>query len=126
MISLKKMFFFLYIKVVACSGNSGHNVEYVLRLADWMRETLPKVKDDHLYTIELHIRHIIKERNLCLKSMMNDENCNTHKVAPIKEDAETKNSDTESDSATSDSESTTSNTDFSSKVLNKKLRCVKV
>ena len=42
--------------MVGCSGATGHNVEYVLRLADWFRLNFPDVMDDHLFTIETHIR----------------------------------------------------------------------
>ena len=101
-------------------------MEYVIRLADWMRETLPEVSDDHLYTIEFHIRRLIKEQNLCMKSMMRDEKCRTHQPEAASEDVETEQKDSESDSATSDGESTANTSDFSSKVLKKKLRCVKV
>jgi len=60
-------------QIVSASGASGHNVEYVLRLADWMRDTFPDVVDVHLYTLEMVIRKLIKERNLDLESMMNKE-----------------------------------------------------
>ena len=60
------------MQVVTSSGASGHNVEYVLRLADWFRSTLPGVRDDHLFTLEMHVRHKIKERNLCVKAMMRE------------------------------------------------------
>jgi hypothetical protein len=33
-----------FFQVVTCSGNTGHNVEYVLRLADWIREQIPDVR----------------------------------------------------------------------------------
>jgi len=64
-------------QVVNSSGNSGYNVEYVLRLADWMRDVLPDVVDGHLYTLELHIKSIITERKFCLKAMMKNEKCCT-------------------------------------------------
>ena len=59
--------------MVECKGPTGHNVEYVLRLADWFRLSLPDVLDEHLFTLESHIRHVIKERKLCVKSMMREE-----------------------------------------------------
>jgi hypothetical protein len=31
-------------QVVTSRGNTGHNVEYVLRLADWIRDQLPEVR----------------------------------------------------------------------------------
>merc|ERR1719436_2316099 len=60
-------------QVVASSGPSGHNVEYVLRLADWVHQELPKVEDEHLFSIEEEIRLTIKERNLSLKFLMGEK-----------------------------------------------------
>jgi len=60
-------------QVVNATGPAGHNVEYVLRLADWVHETLPEVRDDHLFDIETHVRLKVKERNLCLKSLMGEK-----------------------------------------------------
>ena len=111
--------------MVNSSGNSGHNVEYVLRLADWMRDSLPDIADDHLYTIEFHIQRIVKEKNLCIKSMMKDEKCSKHSPSVIKDIAR-EEKESESDDVSSDNESTSNTSDYSSKVLNKKLRCVKV
>jgi hypothetical protein len=33
-----------FFQVVTSKGNTGHNVEYVLRLADWIRDQLPEVR----------------------------------------------------------------------------------
>ena len=60
-------------QVVTSSGPSGHNVEYVLRLAEWLHTTLPSIHDDHLFSIEDHVRRKVKERNLCLKTLMGDK-----------------------------------------------------
>lgn len=60
-------------QVVTSSGPSGHNVEYALRLAEWMHSTLPSVHDDHLFSIEVHVRLKVKERNLCLKTLMGEK-----------------------------------------------------
>ena len=38
---------------VGCVGRTGHNVEYVLKLAEWARETFPDVEDKHLYGLEV-------------------------------------------------------------------------
>lgn len=107
-------------QVVYSSGNSGHNVEYVLRLADWMRETLPDIQDDHLYTIESHVHKIIKEKNLCIKSMMKNEICTTHSPSStIKDKASDEREAEIVDESTSDNESTSNNSGHSSKVANK-------
>ncbi|XP_029352075.1 glutathione-specific gamma-glutamylcyclotransferase 1 [Echeneis naucrates] len=39
-------------QIVLRSGKSGHNLEYLLRLAQFMRTTCPHVKDHHLFSIE--------------------------------------------------------------------------
>jgi len=60
-------------QVICSSGPSGHNVEYVLRLADWFHQMLPNVYDDHLFSIETQLRIKIKERNLCMKTLMGEK-----------------------------------------------------
>ncbi|XP_076128953.1 glutathione-specific gamma-glutamylcyclotransferase 1 [Alosa pseudoharengus] len=39
-------------QIIVCKGNSGHNIEYLLRLAEFMRTTCPDVEDTHLFSIE--------------------------------------------------------------------------
>uniref|UniRef100_UPI00398F8327 glutathione-specific gamma-glutamylcyclotransferase 1-like n=1 Tax=Pristiophorus japonicus TaxID=55135 RepID=UPI00398F8327 len=39
-------------QIVGCRGHSGHNLEYLLRLAQFMRCTCPEVRDQHLFAIE--------------------------------------------------------------------------
>lgn len=47
-------------KVIAFSrGPSGTNREYLFRLAQWQKENLPHVKDDHLYELERATRKVI-------------------------------------------------------------------
>ena len=41
--------------MVSSTGPSGHNVEYLLKLAEWMHAALPDVWDDHLFTIEQQV-----------------------------------------------------------------------
>lgn len=57
-------------QVVSSTGPSGHNVEYLLKLAEWMHAALPEVWDDHLFTIEQQVRKLVKQRGLCLQSLM--------------------------------------------------------
>jgi cation transport protein ChaC len=59
-------------QIVECSGPSGHNVEYLLRLAGFMHEFLPEAVDEHLFTLEFLVRSRIKEQNLCLKTLMGE------------------------------------------------------
>jgi len=36
-------------QVIACNGYCGHNIEYVMRLADFMRTHIPEETDPHLF-----------------------------------------------------------------------------
>ena len=56
-----------------CFGKTGHNVEYVLKLAEWARATLPEVPDEHLYGLEAIIRRKARERGLVLENLMNKD-----------------------------------------------------
>lgn len=53
-------------QVTECKGEAGHNIEYVLRLAEFFRDNLPEVIDDHLFTLEYLVRKRMKEENICL------------------------------------------------------------
>ncbi|XP_061486883.1 glutathione-specific gamma-glutamylcyclotransferase 1-like [Rhineura floridana] len=39
-------------QIIVSSGRSGHNIEYLLRLADFMRYCCPQAEDEHLFAIE--------------------------------------------------------------------------
>lgn len=39
-------------QIAVCRGKSGHNLEYLLRLAEFMRASCPQVEDHHLFSIE--------------------------------------------------------------------------
>lgn len=59
-------------QIVRCRGPSGHNVEYLLRLADFMRTELKgaHVVDDHLFDLETLVRDLLDEQNICVNSLM--------------------------------------------------------
>ncbi|KAK3854806.1 hypothetical protein Pcinc_038731 [Petrolisthes cinctipes] len=59
-------------QVIQSSGPSGHNVEYVLRLAEFMRLHVPEGYDEHLATLETLVRLRIKENNMCLNTLMGE------------------------------------------------------
>lgn len=46
-------------QIAICQGKSGHNLEYLLRLADFMRESCPHVQDDHLFNIEAAALNVV-------------------------------------------------------------------
>lgn len=39
-------------QIAICRGSSGLNIEYLVRLAEFMRLYCPEVKDEHLFSIE--------------------------------------------------------------------------
>lgn len=39
-------------QIAVCRGKTGHNLEYLLRLAEFMRRFCPHVDDPHLFSIE--------------------------------------------------------------------------
>ncbi|XP_068198458.1 glutathione-specific gamma-glutamylcyclotransferase 1 isoform X2 [Antennarius striatus] len=39
-------------QIAVCRGKTGHNLEYLLRLAEFMRSSCPHVEDSHLFSIE--------------------------------------------------------------------------
>lgn len=59
-------------EIVDCCGASGHNVEYLIRLANFMRDELNGVivEDDHLFELERMVRSILAERNVSIGSLM--------------------------------------------------------
>ncbi|XP_019407869.1 PREDICTED: glutathione-specific gamma-glutamylcyclotransferase 1 [Crocodylus porosus] len=46
-------------QIIVSSGRAGHNMEYLLRLADFMRYFCPQVEDEHLFSIEEAIVSIL-------------------------------------------------------------------
>ncbi|CAD6992989.1 unnamed protein product [Ceratitis capitata] len=57
-------------QIVECRGPSGHNVEYLLRLADFMREEMPDVVDPHLFELEFLVLEKLNQRQIPLWSVM--------------------------------------------------------
>lgn len=59
-------------QIVECRGPSGHNVEYLIRLADFMRNDLQDaaISDDHLFELEHLVREMLVEKNICISSLM--------------------------------------------------------
>uniref|UniRef100_A0A1A7WP69 Gamma-glutamylcyclotransferase n=1 Tax=Iconisemion striatum TaxID=60296 RepID=A0A1A7WP69_9TELE len=39
-------------QIAVCRGKTGHNLEYLVRLAEFMRNSCPHVEDRHLFSIE--------------------------------------------------------------------------
>ena len=57
-------------QVVSSKGKAGYNVEYVTRLADFMRDNIPESNDKHLFDLDRHVRRILKETNVAVESLL--------------------------------------------------------
>lgn len=57
-------------QILECEGSSGSNAEYLLRLADFMREEIPEALDDHLFSLERLVRKFAADMKVCLNSLM--------------------------------------------------------
>lgn len=59
-------------EIADSQGASGHNVEYLIRLANFMRDELKGVvvDDEHLFQLEQIVRDILAERKICVYSLM--------------------------------------------------------
>lgn len=51
-------------------GPSGHNAEYLLRLALFMHEEIPGVRDEHLFELERLLLEEIYRKEIPLSSLM--------------------------------------------------------
>lgn len=60
-------------QIVAARGPSGHNIEYLLRLAQFMRDELPHAVDDHLFELEKLVRDEIIKQKICIYSVMGNQ-----------------------------------------------------
>lgn len=108
-------------QVAECKGEAGHNIEYVLRLAEFFRDNLPEVNDDHLFTLEALVRQRMKEKNLSVNGEMLSSKVTTAKEAlPIAQEAEQPVQQEDGDQVRRDS------FQYQARVPPKKLLCLKV
>ena len=47
-------------QIIQCSGKSGTNAEYVLKLASTMKEIAPGVHDEHLFSLEKKVLSLLQ------------------------------------------------------------------
>ena len=106
------------MQVTECKGEAGHNIEYVLRLAEFFRENLPEVIDDHLFTLETLIRKRMKENNI---SFTEDE-----RVAQAKEKVLSPADQAAQPDNNANQEIRRDSFQYLSRVSPKKLLCLKV
>lgn len=45
--------------IATAIGKIGHNIEYLFRCVDFMRESLPDVEEEHMYALDKAVREII-------------------------------------------------------------------
>lgn len=57
-------------QIVECHGPSGHNVEYLVKLAIFMRNEIPHANDDHLFELEYLVRDILDKKRIPLSTLM--------------------------------------------------------
>lgn len=57
-------------QIIDCKGTCGYNVEYVTRLADYVRKYIPEDRDDHLFYLDYLVRTLLKKRNVPLESRL--------------------------------------------------------
>ncbi|XP_019765205.1 glutathione-specific gamma-glutamylcyclotransferase 1 [Dendroctonus ponderosae] len=65
-------------EIISSKGPSGHNVEYLIRLAEFMRLHFPGKHDAHLFSLEDRVLALVKENQMCLDTLMGSgEGCIT-------------------------------------------------
>lgn len=89
-------------QILECKGPSGPNAEYLLRLADFMRDEIPEALDEHLFSLERLVRKFAADMKICLRTLMGEP--------PQEEKAEVK--------------AIVPSFQFASRIPEKKLRCV--
>ena len=57
-------------KIIWCLGRSGHNVEYVTRLADFVRKYIPQDRDPHLFDLDTCLRRILRKNQDWLQTVL--------------------------------------------------------
>lgn len=60
-------------QIVECRGPSGHNVEYLMRLAFFMRDEVPGADDEHLFELEAIVRRELAARCISMSDVMGTE-----------------------------------------------------
>ncbi|KAJ8981476.1 hypothetical protein NQ317_007002 [Molorchus minor] len=102
-------------QIIDCSGPSGHNVEYLVRLANFMRDHFSDNHDAHLFNLEKEVLSLIDRKNMCLNTLMGSgEGC----VTFIKRNTSSRSSDR------NDEEDRTDSFEHTTRIEEKTLRCL--
>jgi len=59
-------------QIVNSKGQSGYNVEYVTKLADFYKENIPKETDPLLFNLDRRIRQILNKKGISLHSLYSE------------------------------------------------------
>lgn len=94
-------------QIANASGPSGHNVEYLVRLAMFMREEIPGVHDEHLFTLEKLVHEELARQKQCISLLMGNH------PPQIRRDSH-------------ESQRRPINFEFTTKVQEKRLRCLNI
>lgn len=92
------------LQILECRGSSGPNAEYLLRLADFMRDEIPEALDDHLFSLERLVRKFAGDMKICLRALMGENGESREEKAEVK--------------------AVVPSNQFASRIPEKKLRCV--
>ena len=104
-------------QIVDCRGPSGYNVEYVLRLANFMKHHFPECEDNHLFSLEEEVLRRVNDKKMCLRTLMGDgEGC----VTFVKEERR------RSTDSTDDNQERIETFQHTTRVPEKTLRCLNI
>lgn len=62
----------LAAQIISCRGPCGHNIQYVLRLSNYMREHIPEESDPHLFGLVERIEAQCRARGLDVEELIED------------------------------------------------------
>ncbi|KAL1492983.1 hypothetical protein ABEB36_011135 [Hypothenemus hampei] len=107
-------------QIVNRQGPSGHNVEYLIRLAEFMRLHFPDKHDGHLYSLEQKVLSLVEARQMCLRTLMGSgEGCVTFFRKPSSRE-------TSPNRARRNAEDRVETFEHTARVPGKKLRCLNI
>ena len=95
-------------------------MEYVIRLADFVRDNLPEVYDEHLFTLESLVRLRMKEKNIELAQLL------TKKNSAAQQPLDQQQGQEQHPAAENGAEVRRDSFQYQSRVAPKKLLCLKV